>query len=175
MTLKLTSGRIVFSWIFVTNSFFCGRMTIGVPGFGTDGQIGTDGQMDRQTEGQKIVIAGGERSVYRDSGWILSRNNFNCGRRMINVLGVGFFLPRIGFVFDLVDLRLRKIMTLKLTSGRIVFSWIFVTNSFYCGRMTIGVPGLGTDGQMDRQTEGQKIVIVGRERSVYWDLGWILS
>ncbi len=42
-------------------------MTIGVPGFGTDWQ------MDRQTEGQKIVIAGGERSVYRDSGWILSR------------------------------------------------------------------------------------------------------
>ncbi len=35
-------------------------MTIGVPGFGTDGQ------MDRQTEGQKIVIAGGERSVYRE-------------------------------------------------------------------------------------------------------------
>ncbi len=90
-------------------------------------------------------------------------------------------MPRIGFVFDLVDLRLRKIMTLKLTSGRIVFSWIFVTNSFYCGRRMIGVPGfgtdgqIGTDGQMDRQTEGQKIVIAGGERSVYRDSGWILS
>ncbi len=84
-------------------------------------------------------------------------------------------MPRIGFVFDLVDLRLRKIMTLKLTSGKIVFSWIFVTNSFYCGRMTIGVPGFGTDEQMDRQTEGQKIVIAGVERSVYRDSGWILS
>ena len=102
------------------DSFYCGRMTIGVPG------LGTDGQMDRQTGGLKIVIAGGERSVYRDSGWILSR------------LGLDF-----------------------------------VTNNFNCGRMTIGVPGFGTDGQMDRQTEGQKIVIAGGERSVYRDSGWI--
>ena len=90
--------------------------------------------------------------------------------------GLVIFLSTFRFLFfDLVDLRLRKIMTLKLTSGRIVFSWIFVTNSFYCGRMTIGVPGFGTDGQMDRQTEGQKIVIAGGERSVYRDSGWILS
>ncbi len=60
---------------FVTNNFNCGRMTIGVPGFGTDRQI------DRQTGGQKIVIAGGERSVYRDSGWILSRIILIAGER----------------------------------------------------------------------------------------------
>ena len=31
----------------------------------------------------------------------------------------------------------------------------FVMNDFYCGRMTIGVPGLVTDGQTDRRTDGQ--------------------
>ncbi len=55
-------------------------MTIGVQGFGTDGQ------MDRMTEGQEIVIAGGERSVYRDSGWILSRIILIAGGRQYKFL-----------------------------------------------------------------------------------------
>ena len=69
-------------------------MTIGVPGFGTDGQ------MDRQTEGQKIVIAGGERSVYRDSGWILSRIILIAGgRRSMYYESVFFALYRFCFRF----------------------------------------------------------------------------
>jgi hypothetical protein len=66
-----------------TENRYCRRRTIGVPGLlllrEDDDRCTriwdrrTDGQNDRRTEGQKIVIAGGERSVYRDSGWILSR------------------------------------------------------------------------------------------------------
>ena len=56
-------------------------MTIGVPGFGTDGQMDrqTEGQKIVRTEGKRIFIAGGERSVYRDSGWIVSLILFIAG------------------------------------------------------------------------------------------------
>ncbi len=71
---------------------------------------------------------------------------------------------------------LKKIMILNSTSGRIVFiaggDRSVYRVLFYCGMMTIGVPGLGTDGQSDRQRE---IFIAGGERSVYWDSGWIVS
>ena len=47
----------------------------------TDGQTDRliDGQKDRLTDGHNIFIAAGERSLYRDSGWIVSRIIFMAG------------------------------------------------------------------------------------------------
>ena len=48
----------------------------------TDGQMDRliDGQKDRLTDGHNIFIAAGERSLYRDSGWIVSRIIFTARR-----------------------------------------------------------------------------------------------
>jgi hypothetical protein len=98
-------------------------MTIGVPGFGTDGQ------MDRWTGGQKIVIAGGERSVYRDSGWILSQIILIAGGR------------RSKFLFLREDDDLCTRIWDRRTDGQ-NDRW---TENCYCGRRLIGVPRLGLD------------------------------
>ena len=56
MTLKSISG----------GNFFSG-------GINRERDRRTDGQTDRLTDGHNIFIAAGERSLYRDSGWIVSR------------------------------------------------------------------------------------------------------
>ena len=65
-----------------------------------------------------IFIAGGERSLYWDLGWIDQDSGWIVSRIILlreeNDWCTGTF-------FDSVDQSLRKIMTLTSTSGRIIF------------------------------------------------------
>jgi hypothetical protein len=114
MTLKMTSGRIVLialDSVGLWHLFFSLREDDDRRTTTWDRR--SDGQTDRNFYCGRRTI--GVPQLGLDS----VTNIFYCGRMTIGVPSLIIFFFAL-FFFNFVNLRLRKIMTLKLTSGRIV-------------------------------------------------------